>query len=366
MATYDEISALMGAQMLPDEEEARAQAAALRGQLNDANFLSLSTINPLAQFGKSQRESVMNTAQTRGGLNRALAAEQRGDQRTLDTEGRALTRSVAAERRKAADAQGAAKLLADAKSAERDKNVFWHPTEKDAVLNLERSSTGEYFDQAGKIYPPEVVANLVPYELGANTDSKQGVTARKLDDEKDADQRDMELASDFISKTLVSPLMQGATGAFYDAPKQLAKFTGAFPEVQSKQNELSQITATAAAPMLATLGVNPTDKDLEVAFSTVPTEGNEPQVWRDWYAKRYAPLLLYKISTGKKPELAAGMARQIEETIRQMDENIARNKTEGVFKLPQMSSGGMDAAQPQTSPTAAQPSSVDDLLEKYK
>lgn len=103
MATYDEIQALMGAQVAPDSVEAQAQAAALRGQLNDANFLSVSTINPLQQYGQSQAKSARNTAGMRGSLNRALAKERRDrdikqadlqDKRRYDEEQTAANRAA--------------------------------------------------------------------------------------------------------------------------------------------------------------------------------------------------------------------------------------------------------------------------------
>jgi len=354
MSIYDEISALTGAQRLPDEEEALAQAAALRGQLNDANFLSLSTINPLAQFGKSQRESVMNTAQTRGGLNRALAEEQRKNKLASDKDATMFKRTLAEENRLRAEKQNEAKLLADAKGAERTKEVFWHPTQEGAVLNLERKSTGEYFDQNGEPVSPEMVAGLVPYKLGDNTDSKQGSTQQKREQEKKDSERDLILEIDFIGNALSSPLIQAATGPPFDVVKQLARF-GFLPDVQSAQTDYKSITAVAAEPLFSKLGVNLTDRDLEIAFDTVPSTEKEPQVWRDWYANRHAPLILARIKEGSKPELAAAYEAQVKRVLAEMDKNIAANKAKGMFKLPQTS---LDA-------DAAQSKSVDDLLEKY-
>ena len=101
MATYDEIQALMGGQVDPNSQEAMAQAAALRGQLGDADLMSLSTIGQLQNYGQTQGSAVRSAAGERGRLNRALASEKRNDQRTLNTEGRALKRAIEAENRKA-------------------------------------------------------------------------------------------------------------------------------------------------------------------------------------------------------------------------------------------------------------------------
>ena len=350
----DIISALMNAQTMPDDAEAQAMAKALRGQLNDANFLSLSTIDPVANFGRAQRQSTIGAAQERGRLNNARAKEKRDQEAEVNKEGRALKRAVLSTNQKATIDREAARKEAEERAALKSAETYWHPTQKDSVLNLERDKTGTYFDQAGNPVSPEMVATLVPYELGQNTDSRQSISAVKREDEMKTAEMTRLLDADFISKALSSDLIQAATGAFYDAPRLAAKFTGAAPEVQSLQNGLAQITATGAAPMLSTLGVNPTDKDLEVAFGTVPQESNEPQVWRDWYADRYAPRLMYMIQRDR-PEIASTMEKQIKTTLAALDANIEKNAKTPLLTPPKMSNKN----------PSAENNGVDDLLEKY-
>ena len=323
----DEITALLSDQYYePDSAEAMAMAQQLRGNLNDANFLSMSSVKPVAQMGNNMRQTTLGAAETRGGLNRAIAAERRKQEQLIAQEGRADERLQATEKRALTRTMGAEDRAREKELENKEDLNFWHPTLEGKVLNLERSPNGTYYDQAGELYPPEIVATLTPYKAPLTGSTQQKVGVQKFNKEKEDNYEKLISDGAFVSNTLQSNLMQAATGKWYDPVKQIGNLTGILPEVQSQGNKLAQLTATAAAPMLDTLGINPTDNDVKVAFNTVPQDANEPLVWLEWYQERYAPALLRDIARGSKPELAPIMQRKIDETVAAMKANMAANK----------------------------------------
>ena len=339
----DEISALLGGQYVdPNSAEAMALADQLRGSMRNADFLSLSSIAPVSRFGQQAREATVNAAETRGRLNRAVAEEQRALERQKDQEARALKRTIESEKREA-ERQAEENLRLENQYRQRldDTRTSEQYVDKNGeVIMLDRDATGQLFLQGESADGMPLTRDDIEYMQLQKYDKDAKITAGRGNAKFNAEQQakaDRELLNiDFISDTMRDPLLQAATGSWYDIPRRIANWTGATPDVQSVQNELAQITADSAAPMLATLGVNPTDTDVEVAFGTVPQERNEPQVWLDWYRDRYAPRLLYMIERDN-PRLLPMVKQRVTETLSGLQGNIDENKESDFFSFPQMS-----------------------------
>ena len=73
----NEIDALLGGGMTPNNTETAAMAAALRGQLNEGSALGTSTIGGVSDFGKSQATAAREGAREAGRLKKALEKEAR-------------------------------------------------------------------------------------------------------------------------------------------------------------------------------------------------------------------------------------------------------------------------------------------------
>lgn len=328
----DIISALLSAeQQDPNSAEAMALADQLRGNMRNADFLSLSTVEPISRLGQTTRQATQNAAESRGRLNRTIAAEQRALERQKDQEARALKRTLATEQR---EEERYRRQLDDT----RTQRMY---TDRNGdIVTLDRDGTGQLFLQGDSADGQPLTRDdiefmqLQPYDPAKGGAGRLGISARKYDDEQLKEMKNTLLSADFISSTMKDPLMQAATGSWYDIPKLLAKYTGLNPEVQSVNNELAQITAEAAAPLLSTLGVNPTDKDLQVAFGTVPKDTDQPQVWFDWYRDRYAPRLRMMVGRDN-PQLLPMIEARIADTLQAMEGNIEFNRSEGMTSLAQ-------------------------------
>lgn len=303
------IEALLGMGLGP-QDNMKAMADSLRGEQRMGDYYGMSTLAPIAQLGQNMQQRSSEGAK-RGGVlrqtmereatrKRELAASTKQSQENYTAT--ALAKTQAAQK----------KALVD--SSKRSTESYWHPTKPDTVLNLRVGPDGVHYDDAENAYNPEL---LTPYKAGQQG-SKQNVSQQKFDREKESDQLDTILSGDLASSVITSPLMTAATGPIYDVFKQGAKFTGLAPEVQSQQNAMNQLTAEAAGPILSKLGVNPTDKDLEVAFGTVPKLEDEPRTWIDWYKNRYAPRLRMMIERDN-PKMLEAIDEQIFSTINEAE-----------------------------------------------
>lgn len=132
---------------MPQDAEAKAMAQALRGQLNDANFLSMSTIDPLSNFGQAQRKSTLGTAEKRGNLNRSLAKEARDREIKLADlqDKRRYTEEREVATRDAEFAQSELEAKNQRRRGNREGKTFIDPQGKEVMYDVD--------NQSGRIYP---------------------------------------------------------------------------------------------------------------------------------------------------------------------------------------------------------------------
>jgi hypothetical protein len=335
-----DINTLLGMGVSP-QDNMQALAERLRGQQQTGQMLGMSTLSPVAQYGQNMATGAADSARTGGALRQAMEKENTRKLELKDEKER-LQKNI---QNTALAKTVAAKKIADEKAAKRTTTSYWHPTKPNTVLNLRVGSDGAHYDDVGENWNPQL---LTPYKAGQQG-SKQNAAVLKYQDKVAGEETEMLLGNDIISQAITSPLMTAATGKFYDIPKQLGEFTGLLPEVQSQQNLLKEISLKAAAPTLEKLGVNPTDKDLQVAFDSVPSASDEPRTWIDWYKTRYMPRMLSAIRNGSKPELEDRMREEMNDVINEAEFALKNEQDKGFLSLPQTSNEIIE--QPQQVPS---------------
>lgn len=97
--------------------------------------------------------------------------------------------------------------------------------------------------------------------------------------------------SSTLANILTSPQFAQSVG-----PLELRRpFAEIFPSgVQGRERQsvllnINNAKAELFGPVLSQLGVNPTDKDAEIAFETVPSVNDDPQVWTNYIRDIFAP-----------------------------------------------------------------------------
>jgi hypothetical protein len=106
---------------------------------------------------------------------------------------------------------------------------------------------------------------------------------------------------DLMVSILDSDYLESATG-FLD-PKSIAGSFGYSaadvtggdtregPRIQALQSKMADIGIDSVKTNLEGLGINPTDKDLEVAFASIPDKNTQPLAWVIWTRDQYLPML---------------------------------------------------------------------------
>ena len=126
-----------------------------------------------------------------------------------------------------------------------------------------------------------------------------------------------------LGRILRSDDLEAATGMFdprrwagaggYDLSDiGIGEDTGQGDRIKAVQLDMSGARINQVKTNLEGLGVNPTDKDLQVAFADIPTANDQPAVWALWSRDQYLPLLekaaRLSVASGKKtPEEAQAM-----------------------------------------------------------
>ena len=126
-----------------------------------------------------------------------------------------------------------------------------------------------------------------------------------------------------LGRILRSDDLEAATGMFdprrwagaggYDLSDiGIGEDTGQGDRIKAVQLDMSGARINQVKTNLEGLGINPTDKDLQVAFADIPTANDQPAVWALWSRDQYLPLLekaaRLSVASGKKtPEEAQAM-----------------------------------------------------------
>lgn len=128
-----------------------------------------------------------------------------------------------------------------------------------------------------------------------------------------------------VAEILESPDLEAATGAL--DPRQWTGRLGYTPplvddrqqgeRIQAIHNKMENVLVNAVKPLLDGLGVNPTDKDLQIAKAPIPEKGiDQPYAWGVWARDQYIPMLEKIKEKGRaNGKLTPDLEQQIDELI---------------------------------------------------
>ena len=181
-------------------------------------------------------------------------------------------------------------------AAQYGKSTPWHDGDGGVVNVYSDRDTGQTFT-VGTDGNKEFIdtRNLTPYSSGTTASTP---LRSQLAKNKDTREQQMLANRDEYQTSRMSRIMnydnlRGATGR-WDASRMLSSdFKLPLSEQQEKDQAMG-ITMAAAktealAPILSIMGVNPTDRDMELAMSTVPSADDQPMAWFDYVEFEFAP-----------------------------------------------------------------------------
>ena len=174
------------------------------------------------------------------------------------------------------------------------------------VVNVRRDpATGATFtvDRDG-VRTPIDTSTLTPYERLPG-DPTPRAADRTRAEEVDLSDISAQINASTMGRILSSPVFEEATGTF-DPERFLGKnipTTETGRAVQSLNIDMDDMKVTGVAPILGIMGVNPTDKDMELALETMVSSGDQPRAWIDYVRKKFAPrareVALMRLASGE-------------------------------------------------------------------
>lgn len=92
-----------------------------------------------------------------------------------------------------------------------------------------------------------------------------------------------------LRSMITNPAFSGAVGI-------IDKFTGKVgAQFGSEEGLLSRkaerMTSQLVTKTIKSLGANPSDRDMETVYKTIPSVGDSPEVWEDWYNNEFVPTI---------------------------------------------------------------------------
>mgnify|MGYP007107463143 CR=1 FL=1 len=177
---------------------------------------------------------------------------------------------------------------------------------KGGVVNVRREpATGATFtvDSSGARTPIDT-STLIPY-----TPPQTGSVPRAANLERaenvDLSAIDEQINASTMGRILSSPVFEQATGTF-DPERFIGKnipTDASGRAIQSLNIDMDAMKVTGVAPILGIMGVNPTDKDMEEALSTMVSSKDQPRAWIDYVRNKFAPrareVALIRLASGE-------------------------------------------------------------------
>jgi hypothetical protein len=149
---------------------------------------------------------------------------------------------------------------------------------------------------------------------------------------KDGEPLDKVGSPDLMAQILDSDYLEPATGTL-DPKRWAGKFGYGLPtagegegeNIQALQSKMSDIGIDSVKTNLEGLGINPTDRDLSVAFSSIPDAGTQPLAWAIWTRDQYLPML--RKAGAKAIQDGTAEPDHIEQYLAQVDASVGRALT---------------------------------------
>lgn len=219
-----------------------------------------------------------------------IEGEGRQEERTVNAEDRALQRQIDKEQRTIAEADKAREPVRYWDGDDPTRVRTFYTNGKDV---FERSSKGEQ-----KVFPDE--QGLVPYRAIEST-GRRSVKGEERDDDKlMRDVATTVFMNNFSAASGAPPEVGYSATGHFDPERVMGEY-GLYGERSAKGNAIQDYQAAVrglsfegAAPLLEQLGVNPTDKDLEVSFKTAGDNRQNPYAFFSQFKRSVIPAIVGK------------------------------------------------------------------------
>ena len=299
---------------------------------------TLASVNPQIQALQEQDAQAQNAVQGYK-LKRALqkdmaaqnVAQQNADTQLLNIQNQQAIQALNAERFKEAQKLKKAKQALESKQLTGRTEIFDKETGEGVFVGV--NNEGNVVNAQTR----EPITNLADYTKVKPKEAKSSDGKKGKDD---VDPLALVAKPDLITQILTSPFLGDATGLF-DVDRVLGEFGYSLnkddplygEKVQALILKMSDVGIDQVKTNLEGLGVNPTDKDLEVAFKSIPKNKEEqPYAWVEWARSQYLPAL----SKAFDRSIEKGDATEIEK------ERYLEKVSKGIEKGAQMWSTGSD------------------------
>ena len=182
------------------------------------------------------------------------------------------------------------------------------------VVNVRRDpATGATFtvDRLG-VRTPIDTSTLPPYERLPGDPTPRAANLTRAED-VDLSAISAQINASTMGRILSSPVFEEATGTF-DPERFIGKnipTDASGRAIQSLNIDMEDMKVTGVAPILGIMGVNPTDRDMEEALSTMVSSRDQPRAWIDYVRNKFAPrareVALMRLASGESTrEITAG------------------------------------------------------------
>ena len=174
------------------------------------------------------------------------------------------------------------------------------------VVNVRRDpATGATFtvDSFGARTPIDT-STLIPYTAPQSGSVPRAANFKRAE-EVDLSDISAQINASTMGRILSSPVFEEATGTF-DLERFIGKnipTTESARAIQSLNIAMDDMKVNGVAPILGIMGVNPTDKDMELALETMVSSGDQPRAWIDYvrntFARRAREVALMRLASGE-------------------------------------------------------------------
>lgn len=257
---------------------------------------SRKNLRELAPKRTAARTAVADNANAQGLYNAKIAANKVGRDAEVSNRNFALTQArdkFAVTREENRVNEATTKSETDAKNfiIQNSQLVDMNRVDDPSVTMQAYVYGGKAYDGDGNQLAPEVWQKT-------SATGRGGRGGRGGGGKKDGDPLDRVGSPDLVSQILDSEFLEPATGTL-DLKRWAGKFGYSTPNapegegerIQALQAKMSDVGIDSVKTNLQGLGINPTDKDLEVAFASIPDAGTQPLAWAIWTRDQYLPML---------------------------------------------------------------------------
>ena len=282
-----------------DEDYERANALRTTSDFNQPDrYGQLSTLGVLSDvIGQSQGRKQMRELKPHREAARMAVAENENapalyqakvaadkvvrDQTNLENKAAALKQAAALANKQKVDA---AALVAEADASKRNEPEAWVNPDGSGIVNGFNTPSG-FVGQDGKVAD---IRGKIPYREYsiATRDAKKGSGSGDA-----IDPMAMAAKPLLITDILGSDYLEKATGV-----ADIERYAGSYgygeegKNIQPLHMKMDDVALDTMKANLEGLGAKPTDKDMEVAFRSVPDKNSQPYTWAVWAQDMYLPM----------------------------------------------------------------------------